>query len=38
MYRQGDVLIVPIPELPAGVVPGRATGGRLVLAVLACLT
>ena len=32
MYRQGDVLIIPIPELPAGLVPGPRDGGRLVLA------
>ena len=32
MYRQGDVLIVPIDELPGGLVPGPRDGGRLVLA------
>jgi hypothetical protein len=32
MYRQGDVLIVPVDELPGGLVPGPRDGGRLVLA------
>jgi hypothetical protein len=32
MYRQGDVLIVPIEALPAGLVPGPRDRGRLVLA------
>ena len=33
MYRQGDVLVVPIDELPAGLVPApRDRKGRLVLA------
>jgi hypothetical protein len=32
MYRQGDVLIIPIEALPAGLVPGPRDGGRLVLA------
>ena len=33
MYRQGDVLLVPIDALPDGLVPAPAApGGRLVLA------
>jgi hypothetical protein len=33
VYRQGDVLVVPIEELPAGLVPApRDRKGRLVLA------
>jgi hypothetical protein len=32
MYRQGDVLIIPIRELPPGLVPGPRDRGRLVLA------
>jgi hypothetical protein len=32
MYRQGDVLIIPIGALPEGLVPGPRDGGRMVLA------
>jgi len=32
MYRQGDVLLVPVPEIPADATPGRREQGRIVLA------
>ena len=32
MYRQGDVLIVPVESMPAGVEPVGREGGRIVLA------
>jgi hypothetical protein len=32
MYRQGDVLIVPVNDVPVGVVPIDRDNGRVVLA------
>jgi len=32
MFRQGDVLVVPIEAIPEGAVPVKLDGGRIVLA------
>ncbi len=32
MYRQGDILLVPIEDVPPGVKPIEREGGRIVLA------
>jgi hypothetical protein len=32
MYRQGDVLLVPVADVPAEATPGRREQGRIVLA------
>lgn len=32
-YRQGDVLLVPVPEIPADAKPVEQTGARVILAL-----
>jgi hypothetical protein len=33
MYRQGDVLLIPVPSLPTGARQARSEGDRIVLAL-----
>lgn len=33
MYRQGDVLLVPVAKIPAKLTPVERQGGRLILAL-----
>ncbi len=32
MFRQGDVLLIPVSEVPKGLVPVAREGGRVILA------